>query len=207
MSFKVGDIVRVTSDAADFDAIHYRGRVGSVVCARAENSIVEFRDIDDQWIFRNEYLLLFEAEPRRSMTLKEAIDKCLNGAKVYNEQWANKGAYVCFNGGMFHYIWGNLKQSWIGSRLSTGWRDFVEQPPKPSSPRYTKGDFVITSTGKLGLVLDVLNEVDRSIRYKVRFDFRSNAKEPEYTVLEDTILRLGIEADKDRLDEWIAREA
>ena len=190
MSFKVGDIVMVTSDAADFDAIHYRGRVGSVVCASAESSIVEFRDIDDQWIFRNEYLLLFEEEPRRSMTLKEAIDKCLNGAKVYNEQWVNQNAYICFDGGMFNYVRGDLKDSWTGSRLSTGWRDFVEQPPKPPSPRYTKGDFVITSTGKLGLVLDVLNEVDRSIRYKVRFDFRVIAEEPEFTVEEDTITKV-----------------
>ena len=207
MSFKVGDTVRVVSDAADFDAIHYRGKIGSVVETWEGSSIVRFNETGCRWIFRNEYLLLVEDEPRRSMTLKEAIDKCLNGAKVYNEQWTNQNAYVCFDGGMFNYVCGDLKDFWTGSRLSTGWRDFIEQPPKLSSPRYTKGDFVITSTGKLGLVLDVFNEPYRTIRYKVRFDLRSNAKEPEYTVLEDTILRLGIEADKDRLDEWIAREA
>ena len=118
----------------------------------------------------------------KATALKLAID----GYAITRESF---GGFFVFNGVDFtsKYFSGYEEKASGILNYEDGWCLYKETTPEP---KFSKGDFVITSTGKLGLVLDVFSEPYRPIRYKVRFDFRVIAKEPEFTVEEDTITKV-----------------
>ena len=194
MSFKVGDKVLVKGGTKEVKTVHgvHNDDQGNIYQLFHKKSAGNF-------IWRDYELELVKDDIPEFFDKATALKLAIDGYEITNR---NFPAYkVTFDGKDFMVGF----QDSIGERANgvleheDGWCLYKEHTPEP---KFSKGDFVSTTSGKLGLIVDKPQYYNNKFLYNVRFNFLSKSNAISRTTPELQLREVDKELLKEASEEY-----
>ena len=163
--FKVGDDVKVIKvDEGSSNEVSL-GRTGVVTRVDHDSAPykVEFEELGDWWFYSEDDLELTQ----QTMTLKEAMKSCIDGAKVYFVGSLNIKNHMAFDGKNFVYFEDGEYTVADTVLRRTQWKLWKE-PETP--PRFKPRQLIRNATGDIGFIVSDEGVKMGVRRYKVCFN-------------------------------------
>lgn len=163
--FKVGDEVKVIKVGAESSKEISIGKTGIItkVDYDAAPYKVELEELDNWWFYSEDELELI----RETMTLKEAMKSCIDGAKVCFVGSRSPKNYMVFDGKNFVYFEHGVYEVAGKVLRQTQWKLWKE-PETP--PRFKPRQLIRNATGDIGFVVSDEGVKKGVRRYKVTFN-------------------------------------
>ena len=197
--FMPGDNVKILGTENDF-LRQYIGTIGEVIESGDEDVLVKVHGgtRDKGWWFRYNHLSFVSKPIPEFFDKATALKLSIDGHKITRELL---DGFFVFNGVDFtiKYSSGYEEKASAILNYEDNWCLYKEPTLEP---KFSKGDFVSTTSGKLGLIVDKPQYYNNKFLYSVRFNFLSKSNATSRTTPELQLRKVDKELLKEASEEY-----